>query len=139
MRRFRLTIGPNVNQYRVYRRNFSCTNCFLYKKKQMTTRELLYGLPAKVSPSALEGLATVFHFDIDGGSGGQYTINVADGKINVEEGLIGEPKCVVRASDQNFINLVTCELNPMVAILTGKVKISNQGEMIKYAKIFGLM
>ena len=105
----------------------------------MTTKELLYGLPAKVSPSALEGLATVFHFDIDGSSGGQYTINVADGKIKVEDGLIGEPKCVVRASDQNFINLVTGELNPMMAILTGKVKISNQGEMIKYAKIFGLM
>ena len=66
-------------------------------------------------------------------------VNVADGKIKVEDGLIGEPKCVVRASDQNFINLVSGELNPMMAILTGKVKISNQGEMIKYAKIFGLM
>ena len=105
----------------------------------MTTKELLYGLPAKVSPSALEGLATVFHFDIEGGSGGQYTISVEDGKMKVEDGLVGEPKCVVRASDQNFINLVTGELNPMMAVLTGKVKISNQGEMIKYAKIFGLM
>jgi len=27
----------------------------------------------------------------------------------------------------------------MLAVLTGKVKISNQGEMMKYAKIFGLM
>jgi len=105
----------------------------------MTTRELLYGLPAKVSPSAIEGLETVFHFDIEGEQGGLYTIRVANGKIKVEDGLLGEPKCVVRATDQNFINLVSGDLNPMMAVLTGKVKISNQGEMLKYAKIFGLM
>jgi putative sterol carrier protein len=111
----------------------------LQKEILMTTKELLYGLPAKVSPSALEGLETVFHFDIEGERGGQYTISVANGNIKVENGLIGEPKCVVRASDDNFVNLVTGELNPMMAILTGKVKISNQGEMLKYARIFGLM
>lgn len=105
----------------------------------MTTKELLYGLSAKVSPSALEGQETVFHFDISGDHGGQYTISVKDGKMKTEDGLTGEPKCVVRASDENFINLVTGELNPMMAVLTGKVKISNQGEMMKYAKIFGLM
>jgi putative sterol carrier protein len=105
----------------------------------MTTRELLYGLSAKVSPAALVGQETVFHFDINGDKGGQYTITVADGNIKTEDGFVGEPKCVVRASDENFINLVTGELNPMMAVLTGKVKISNQGEMMKYAKIFGLM
>ncbi len=105
----------------------------------MNTRELLYGLPAKVSPSALEGLATVFHFDIEGKEGGQYTISVDNGKITVNDGLLGEPKCVIRSSDENFVHLVTGELNPMMAVLTGKIKISNQGEMLKYAKIFGLM
>lgn len=105
----------------------------------MTTRELLYGLSAKVSPAALEGQETVFHFDISGHDGGQYTITVAKGQMKTEDGLIGDPKCVVRASDENFINLVSGELNPMMAVLTGKVKISNQGEMLKYAKIFGLM
>ncbi|MBK9104960.1 MAG: SCP2 sterol-binding domain-containing protein [Saprospiraceae bacterium] len=105
----------------------------------MTSRDFLYGLPSKVSPSAIEGLDTVFHFDLDGESGGQYTITVADQKVTVADGLIGEPKCVVRTSGENFINLATGELNPMMAVLTGKVKITNQGEMLRYAKIFGLM
>ena len=105
----------------------------------MSTREILYGLPRKVSPSAIEGLETVFHFDIDGEDGGQYTIQVANGEVKVEDGLLGEPKCVVRASDKNFIDLIKGDINPMMAVLTGKVKISNQGEMLKYAKIFGLM
>lgn len=105
----------------------------------MTTREMLYGLPAKVNPAAIEGLETLFHFDIDGPEGGQFTIAVSDGKVNVTDGLTGDPKCVVKSSDKNFVNLISGELNPMMAVLTGKVKISNQGEMLKYAKIFGLM
>ena len=105
----------------------------------MATRDILYSLPQKVSPSAIEGLETNFHFDIDGDEGGQFTVQVNDGKVTVNDGFVGDPKCVVRASDKNFTDLIKGELNPMMAVLTGKVKISNQGEMLKYAKIFGLM
>ena len=105
----------------------------------MNSRDFLYTLPSKVNPDAIEGLDTVFHFDLDGDSGGQYTITVADKKVTVTDGLQGDPKCVVRASGDNFVSLASGDLNPMMAILTGKVKISNQGEMLRYAKIFGLM
>ena len=105
----------------------------------MTAREFLYKLPAKVSPQAIEGLSTVFHFVLDGEGGGQYTVSVDQGAVNVSEGLVGEPECVVRSTNENFMDLIRGELNPMMAILTGKVKISNQGAMLKYAKIFGLM
>ena len=105
----------------------------------MTTREFLYALPAKVDPATIEGLETVFHFDLEGEKGGQYTISVADQKVTVTDGLVGEPKCVVRSTAENFISLANGDLNPMLAVLTGKVKISNQGEMLRYAKLFGLM
>lgn len=105
----------------------------------MTSREFLYNLPEKVLPSAIEGLETLFHFDLEGDIGGQFTIEVKGQKVMVTDGLIGDPKCVVRASGEHFIQLATGDLNPMMALLTGKVKITNQGEMLKYAKIFGLM
>lgn len=103
----------------------------------MTSRDFLYRLPDKVSPGAIEGHETIFHFDIDGG--GQHTVQVANGKVTVTEGLTGDPACVVRTSEEHFLKLIQGDLNPMMAILTGKVKISNQGEMLRYAKIFGLM
>lgn len=105
----------------------------------MTVQEFITGLPEKVNKSALEGLETVFHFDINGENGGQFTLSLKDGEMKATEGLEGEPKCVVSAKDENFIDLVTGKLNPMVAIMMGKVKISNQGEMLKYAKLFGFM
>lgn len=105
----------------------------------MTSKEFIYGLPGKVPAAAIEGLSTTFHFDLEGEQGGQYTISVADSKVTVSDGLNGEASCVVKTSEDNFMQLIKGDLNPMMAILTGKLKISNQGEMLKYAKLFGLM
>ncbi len=105
----------------------------------MTSRDFLYKLPSKVSPGAVEGLETIFHFDLEGEGGGKYTVQVNGGKVSVSDGLNGDASCVVRASEETFNKLISGDLNPMMAVLTGKVKISNQGEMLRYAKIFGLM
>lgn len=105
----------------------------------MTAKEFITGLPAKVPASALEGVNTVFHFELDGEGGGQFTVTAADGAVNVAEGLQGEPKCVVKAKASDLVGVVTGDINPMMAVLMGKIKISNQGELLKYAKVFGLM
>ena len=103
----------------------------------INAKEFLFKLPSKVNPDVLEGLSTVFHFDVT--DSGQYTVSLADGKLDVQEGLQGESKCKVTISNDNFAKLIGGELNPMMAMMTGKLKISNIGEMTKYAKIFGLM
>ena len=108
----------------------------------MNSQAFLLPLPEKVDSNVLEGLETNFHFIIkqDGGEAPEeVTIRVKDGQCTAQEGLDGEPKCVVKASDNDLMKLLKGDLNPMMAILTGKLKISNQGEMLKYAKIFGLM
>lgn len=105
----------------------------------MTSKEFLLNLPQKVNAHALEGLSTVFHFDLEGEEGGQVTINVNLGHMSVEEGLVGEPSCKINAKEEDFKKLLKGELNPMMAILTGKLKISNQIEMTKFAKILGWM
>ncbi len=106
----------------------------------MTAKEFLFALPDKVNPDSVEGMETVFHFDLsDDEEGGQYTLSLKDGTLVASEGLDGDAKCTIKASSQNFVKLAQGELNPMMALLTGKVKITNQGEMLKYAKLFGLM
>lgn len=105
----------------------------------MTAREFLEGLPEKVKKEALEGQETRFHFDLDGDGGGQVTLAIQDGELTAVEGLQGDPRCTVRANADDFLKVVKGDLNPMMAVLSGKLKISNQGEMLKYAKMFGLM
>lgn len=105
----------------------------------MTAREIIEALPVKVVPEAIDGHNTNFHFDLAGDGGGEMTVRIDDGVVSVADGLIGDPKCTVRGNADDFVKLAQGDLNPFMAIMTGKVKISNQGEMIKYAKIFGLM
>jgi putative sterol carrier protein len=45
----------------------------------------------------------------------------------------------VTTTAESFEKLISGSLNPMMAMMTGKLKISHPGEMLKYAKIFGLM
>jgi putative sterol carrier protein len=103
----------------------------------MDVKEFIFSLPAKVKPEVLEGQNTLFHFDI--ANAGQFTVKVTDGKLSINEGFEGEPSCKVGTSAESFEKLLKGELNPMMAMMTGKLKISNPGEMMKYAKIFGLM
>lgn len=105
----------------------------------MKASEFLYSLPERVKPEMLEGQSTRFHFIFTGDDKDEVTVVVDEGKLDVEEGLTGEPKCVVEASSGDFIKLLKGELNPMMAVLTGKVKVSNQSEMMKFARLFGLM
>jgi putative sterol carrier protein len=100
-------------------------------------KEFLFSLPAKVKPEAVEGLSTLFHFDI--ADAGQFTVQLDNGKMNVSEGFSGDPSCKVTTSTESFQKLLSGDLNPMMAMMTGKLKISNPGEMLKYAKMFGLM
>lgn len=103
----------------------------------MDVKKFLFDLPQKADPAALEGVNTCFHFEIAGA--GNYTVQVTDGKLEVLEGLSGEPSCKVATSEDALSKLLSGELNPMMAMMTGKIKISNVGEMMKYAKMFGLM
>src|SRR5690606_8994095 len=108
----------------------------------MNSTAFLLSLPEKVDPNVLEGLETNFHFVIkqnDGSSQEEVTVLVKDGQCTAQPGLHGEPKCVVKASNDDLMKLLKGELNHMMAILTGKLKLTNQVEMLKYAKIFGLI
>jgi putative sterol carrier protein len=102
-------------------------------------KDFILGLPDTVNPEWLKGVETNFHFDIEGDGGGQFSVIVQDNKLQVFEHFEGEPKCKVTAKEKHFIALLRGELNPMMAVFTGKLKITNTGEIMKYAKLFGMM
>ncbi len=113
------------------------TSLYLHTETtEMDTKEFLKELPGKIPEGALDGKNTLFHFNLQ--DDGQYTVKVEDGKMTIEEGLIGDPKCVVTASAATLGKVISGNMNPMMAVMSGKLKISNLTEMMTYAKIFGL-
>lgn len=105
----------------------------------MTAREFIMNLPSKINPESIEGKETCFHFVVSGDEGGDFTANIKDGKAEVVEGLVGESKCTVKTSDKILTKIIQGKQNPQMAVFTGKLKISNLSEMMKYAKVLGLM
>ena len=105
----------------------------------MSVKIFLLNLPNRVSPEALEDKTTCFHFDLTGNEPCQVTVTIANGKCETTEGFVGVAKCVVKAKSEDLVSITKGTLNPMMALFTGKLKLSNQGEMLKYAKVFGFM
>lgn len=105
----------------------------------MTAREIIFSLPAKFNPETAPGADTVFHFKITGNNASEFTAVLKDGACTVAEGLEGDAKCVVTTSEETFIGILDKSVNAQMAVFTGKLKISNLSEMMKYAKAFGMM
>ncbi len=102
----------------------------------MTAREFFFALPRRVTPEALEGINTNLQFDVAGS--GVYTVLIADGKMKIEEGAVGTPVCTVKVSEENLTKILNKELNPMTAVFTGKLKMTNPTELMRYARMLGL-
>lgn len=102
----------------------------------MSAKEYLENTAAKLGATEIGDVNTTLHFDFNGTT---YSMQVADGKAELKEGLVGEAECVIKASDEDFVKIATGDMNPMMAMMMGKLKISNPGAMMKYAKMLGLM
>ena len=103
-----------------------------------TAREFIMSLPSRINPEAIADKETCFHFAISGDGGGDFTATIKDGKAEVLEGHLGEAKCTVKATDKVLTDILEGKQNPQMAVLMGKLKISNLSEMMKFAKIMGL-
>jgi putative sterol carrier protein len=103
----------------------------------MDLKEIFEEKLKNIPLEALAGVSEVFHIDL--GTAGQYTIKLAEGAPGMELGLHGEPSCAITTNLETLQGLTTGKVNPMMAMMTGKLKISNPGVVLKYGKLLGLV
>ena len=104
--------------------------------KMEKASEIIKSLPQRFKADKAAGVNTRFHFEIEGETGGHFTAIVVDGVCTVEDGLNGEPKCVVRAKAVDYEDVELGRTNPQMAVMMGKIKISNLGEMMGFVNYF---
>lgn len=105
----------------------------------MTAKEIVLALPGRLKGEEAAGQSGVFHFQLEGETGGEFTVNVADGVCTVSEGLAGEPDCVISALSTDFEDAELGRVNRHMAVMMGKIKISNLGAMLKFIGMFNDM
>ena len=102
-----------------------------------SARDLLLALPGRFkSDKAKPGLYRLFHFDLNGTGGGQFTVHVQTQGVEVEDGLRGQPNCHVEANAMDYANLEMGKMDPQTALISGKVKVSDLGEMMAFTPLF---
>lgn len=102
----------------------------------VTAKEIIGTAPARFRAEKSDGINTVFHFDISGQDGGLFTMVIENGTCTLLEGLQGEAKCVITTTDSHYRDLETGKLNPQLALMMGKVKVSSLTEMMAFSKLF---
>lgn len=99
-------------------------------------KEIILSLPLRIKADKLNGHSTVFHFDISGENGGQFTVNVKEGKCEVANGLNGEAECTVTTDSETYRQVEMGEMAPEMAVMGGKIRISNLQAMMQFSRWF---
>ncbi len=105
--------------------------------KPTTAKEIIASLERRFKPDEVPvGYETVVHFDISGQNGGKFTVAVLKDECLVTEGHHGVAKCSIKAKDTVYEKIELGEMNPKMAFMLGRVKVSNLSDLISFTKLF---
>lgn len=100
----------------------------------MSAREFFESLESRADPAKTAGVNNSYLFDIEGA--GRWKVDVRDGSVSVTEDG-DDADVTLTASAEDFEKMVSRELNPTTAYMTGKLKVKgDMGAAMKLQKLF---
>jgi putative sterol carrier protein len=98
----------------------------------------LTALSESVDVAKLKGMDATMLFDISGEQGGQWTVTVKDGHVDVKEESTGPTPLTIEATSKDVMALLNGQLNPMAAFMQGRLKVKGDMSMaMQLQKLFG--
>lgn len=91
----------------------------------------------QANPGLAKEMNAVIQFQIDGPTGGTWTVDLTQEKDWIKAGAAGTPKMTVVCSDADFVKIVKKELNAQMAAMQGKLKFKpmDMGLAMKLGKL----
>lgn len=104
-----------------------------------TVAELFEKMPSQFQADKAGDMNAVILFDLSGEGGGQWNVKIADGACDINEGTVDSPKATVRMDAGDYKDMITGKLNPMMAFMSGKVKVEGDlNSVMKFQQLFGM-
>jgi putative sterol carrier protein len=88
----------------------------------MRAKQFFAELPERVDPARIAGIEHTYLFDVTGE--GVWLVQIHDGKLTVTEGPEADGDVKFVLSGDTFDRITERKQNPMMAYMTGKVKVS---------------
>ncbi len=103
---------------------------------EITVQEIFAGMKNNFLPEAAGDLRATVAYVLDGEGGGAWTVQVADAKVEVTEGLEGKVDATVVANADDFVKVALGQLHPVSVLMTGRIRIEGDTSLVQ--KLFGL-
>ncbi len=84
-------------------------------------RSLFRALPLTFQRGPAKGLVATYHFDLTGEEATQATVRIANGRLEVVEGLVGDATVSVEVDGRLWLDIVLRRKSPVVAVLTRRM------------------
>lgn len=105
-------------------------------EKPSKAKDIILALPERLKKEKAANIYGLYHFDIAGPRGGQFTVKLDYGNCEILPGLQGDAKCLTEVEDDVYENIELGKANPQEALMTGKLKVSNIMEMMTFGGLF---
>ncbi len=103
---------------------------------ELTPQQIMDRIPEAFQADKAQGIDATFQWDISGGQGGQWYVDIKDSQCQVHQGTSASPNITLTISDENFVKLITGRLDGTMAFMTGKLKL--KGDMGLAMRLGGL-
>jgi putative sterol carrier protein len=102
-----------------------------------TPEQVFDGMRKSFDFEKARGVNARYQFNLSGPTGGEWFVNVNDGKFEMSRGRIDHPDVTLVTSDKDWVALSNGDLSGTWAFLTGRLKIrGDRGLAKKLGEIF---
>ena len=102
-----------------------------------TPQEVFDSMRGSFQPAMAKGVHARYQWDLSGPQGGQWWIDVEDGKYKTGKGKIDNPNVTFVAKDKDWVAVSNHQMGGTWAYLTGRLKIrGDQGLARKLGEMF---
>ena len=103
----------------------------------MNAAEIFAEMPGAFVANKAGNMRATYQFNLSGEGGGDWSVTVADGACTVAEGQVEKPSLTIGMDADDFVKMVSGELQPVVAFMQGKIKLQGDTSLaLKFSEIF---
>lgn len=100
-------------------------------KSSMSVKERFDTLEERFIASKAKGVNVRFQFELSGSGGGDWYVEIKDGKVSVKKGKGPNPTATLKASAEDYLKIANGEMNKMWAFVRGKLKVDGDKDELK--------